>query len=320
MILVTGCAGFIGFHLSVSLLKNNIKVIGIDNFTKYYDKNLKNNRLKILKSYKNFKFIKIDIKNNSSLIKKIKNKKILTLVHLAAQPGVRVSIQNPHNTLSQNLTAFSNIIELARILKIKKFLYASSSSVYGDTKMFPFKENDKKNVPVSIYGATKLCNEIIAEAYSRNFNLEAIGLRFFTVYGEYGRPDMAYYSFLNNLYKNSKITIFNKGKMHRDFTYIDDIIEGIINLINIKKKLGHCVINLGKGRPDKLFDLTDNIQKHTKKKFKIQYTKNIPNGDIKKTYADTNKAKKLINWKPKTSLKEGIIKFIDWYKIYYGKK
>ena len=173
MILVTGCAGFIGFHLSVSLLKNNIKVIGIDNFTKYYDKNLKNNRLKILKSYKNFKFIKIDLKNNSSLIKKIKNKKILTLVHLAAQPGVRVSIQNPHNTLSQNLTAFSNIIELARILKIKKFLYASSSSVYGDTKMFPFKENDKKNVPVSIYGATKLCNEIIAEAYSRNFNLDA---------------------------------------------------------------------------------------------------------------------------------------------------
>ena len=320
MILVTGCVGFIGFHISEKLLKNNKKVIGIDNFTKYYDKNLKKNRLKILKSYKNFEFLKIDIKNNSSLIRKLKNKKIITLVHLAAQPGVRVSLKKPHNTLLQNLNTFSNIIELVRMIKIKKFLYASSSSVYGDTKIFPFKENDKNNIPISIYGATKLCNEIIAESYCRNFKLEAIGLRFFTVYGEYGRPDMAYYSFLNNLYKNSKITVFNKGKMHRDFTYIDDIVEGVIKLINIKKKLGHCIINLGKGKPDKLFDLTNNIEKYSNKKFKIQYTKAIPKGDIKKTFADTNKAKKLINWNPKTSLKEGIFKFINWYRIYYDKK
>lgn len=317
MILITGCAGFVGFHLSLNLLKKKQKILGIDNIDDYYDKNLKYNRLKILKSYKNFNFIKLDLKNFNLLHKKLHKKKIKILVHLAAQPGVRVSIKNPHNTLNQNLISFINIIEIVRIMKIDKFIYASSSSIYGDTKKFPFSENDKQNIPVSVYGATKLCNEIIAESYVRNFKIQAIGLRFFTVYGPFGRPDMAYFSFMNDLFKNRKIKVFNKGKMLRDFTYIDDIIIGIIKLIKLKKKAKHLIINLGKGKPDKLFDLINNLQKLTDKKFKISFIKGVPNGDIKKTYASVKKAKKVIKWKPKINLNKGILSFIRWYQNYY---
>ncbi len=319
MILITGCAGFIGFHLSKKLLKKNLKIIGIDNLNKYYDTKLKRNRLNILKSFKNFSFIKLDLKNYNILFKKLKNKKITSLIHLAAQPGVRASLKNPHNTLEQNLISFSNIIEVVRIKKIKKFLYASSSSVYGETKTFPFTENDKKNIPISIYGATKLCNEIITDSYVKNFKLKAIGLRFFTVYGPYGRPDMAYYSFINKLYTQKKITVFNKGKMLRDFTYVEDIVEGILKLLQKKIKPNHFVVNLGKGKPDKLFDLIRYIEKNTKKKFNINFTKSIPTGDIKKTYANVGKIKKLVNWHPKTRLEMGISTFVSWYKKYYAK-
>ena len=239
---------------------------------------------------------------------------------MAAQPGVRASLKKPHNTLEQNLITFSNIIEVVRIKKIKKFLYASSSSVYGKTRIFPFTENDKKNIPISIYGATKLCNEIIADSYVKNFKFKAIGLRFFTVYGPYGRPDMAYYSFIKNLYSKKEITVFNQGNMLRDFTYIDDIVEGISKLLKKKINLNHCVVNLGKGKPDKLFDLIKYITKNTKKKFKIDFTKSIPSGDIKKTYANVNKIKKLINWRPNTKLERGISIFVEWYKKYYAKK
>ena len=320
MILITGCAGFIGFHLACKLLKQKNEVLGIDNFSIYYDKNLKKKRLKILKSFNNFTFLKQDLKNFRDLKIKLKKKKIETLIHLAAQPGVRISIKNPHNTLVQNLNTFSNIIEIVRTLNIKKFLYASSSSVYGDTKTFPFTESDKSNIPVSVYGATKLCNEVIAESYVRNFNIQAIGLRFFTVYGPFGTPDMAYFSFMNDLKNNKKITVFNKGDMLRDFTYIDDIILGIEKLISSKKKFKHTVINLGKGKPDKLFDLINNIEKFSKKKFSIYFTNAIPNGDIKKTFANTNKAKNLIKWKPKTNLKQGLSKFIKWYFDYHEVK
>lgn len=315
MIVITGCAGFIGFHLTKNLLEKNKKVIGIDIIDKYYDPKKKRDRLKILKKYKNFKFIKIDLNKYDVIFSKLKNYKIQLIIHLAAQPGVRISIKNPHNTLKQNLVPFINILEIARIKKVKKFLFASSSSIYGDTKTYPFVEKDTQNVPVSVYGATKLSNEIIASSYSKNFNMKTIALRFFTVYGPYGRPDMAYYSFLDDLKKNKKIKVFNKGNMLRDFTYVDDVVTGITSLINFNMKKNHDVINIGKGKPDQLMELIKLIEVNYKKKFKIEYTKNIPNGDIKKTFSNVNKAKKLIKWKPKVNLDEGIKRFVNWYKL-----
>jgi len=315
MIVVTGCAGFIGFHLTKNLLEKNKKVIGIDIIDKYYDPKKKKDRLKILNKYKNFKFFKIDLNKYDLVYSKLKNYKIELIIHLAAQPGVRISIKKPHNTLKQNLVPFINILEIARLKRVKKFLFASSSSIYGDTKIYPFVEKDNQNVPVSVYGATKLSNEIIASSYSKNFNMKTIALRFFTVYGPYGRPDMAYYSFLDDLKKNKKIRVFNKGHMMRDFTYVDDVIKGIISLINFKMKKNHDVINIGKGKPDQLMELIKLIEVNYKKKFKIEYTKNIPNGDIKKTFSNVNKAKKLIKWKPKVNLDEGIKRFVKWYKM-----
>ena len=315
MIVVTGCAGFIGFHLTKNLLEKNKKVIGIDIIDKYYDPKKKKDRLKILNKYKNFKFFKIDLNKYDLIYSKLKNYKIQLIIHLAAQPGVRISIKKPHNTLKQNLVPFINILEIARLKKVKKFLFASSSSIYGDTKIYPFVEKDNQNVPVSVYGATNLSNEIIASSYSKNFNMKTIALRFFTVYGPYGRPDMAYYSFLDDLKKNKKIRVFNKGHMMRDFTYVDDVIKGIISLINFKMKKNHDVINIGKGKPDQLMELIKLIEVNYKKKFRIEYTKNIPNGDIKKTFSNVNKSKKLIKWKPKVNLDEGIKRFVSWYKL-----
>ena len=314
MILITGCAGFIGFHISNKLLSNNIKVLGIDCLDNYYSKFHKYRRLKILKKNKNFKFLKVDLKKFGQLKEKLKIFKFDKVIHLAAQPGVRVSISNPHNTLNQNLISFSNMIEISRLKKIKKFIYASSSSVYGDTKIYPFSEKDNKNIPVSVYGATKFSNEIIAKSYSENFKMKCIGLRFFTVYGPYGRPDMAYYDFLNKLKNNKKIYVFNNGNMLRDFTYIDDVIKGILDVIKKNFKNNHEVINIGKGKPDNLMHMIKYLEKNYKKKFKIKFTNNIPIGDMKKTYSNIKKAKKLVNWNPKTTLKLGLEKFVDWYK------
>ena len=315
MILITGCAGFIGFHLALKLLIQKKKVIGIDNIDNYYLRSNKYQRLNIIKKYKNFKFLKADLNNYDKVNSLIKNYKIDLVIHLAAQPGVRISIKNPHNTLKQNLIPFINMLELSRLKKVKKFIYASSSSIYGDSKIYPFNEKDFQNIPLSVYGATKFSNEIIAESYSRNFNLKCIGLRFFTVYGPYGRPDMAYYSFLENLKNNKSITVFNKGNMMRDFTYIDVVIKGIQSVTNTNFKDNNQVLNIGKGKPDKLMDLISLLEKNYKKKFIINYTNNIPLGDIKKTYSNIDKAKKTINWNPKTNLKSGIKKFVDWYKI-----
>ena len=320
MIVVTGCVGFIGFHLTQKLLSQKKIVFGIDKIDSYYDKKLKLSRLKILKKNKNFLFSKLDLNNMQRLHKLLKKKKISSIIHLAAQPGVRISIKKPHNTLYQNINAFINIIEIARVLNVKKFIYASSSSVYGDTKKYPFIENDKNNFPISIYGISKLCNEHIAETYSKNFKIKTTGLRFFTVYGPYGRPDMAYFSFTKKLFQNKKITVFNKGKMLRDFTYIDDITNGIYKILNKNTKASHHVINLGKGKPDNLFDLINSLEKYSNKKFKLNFTNSIPKGDIKKTYASVTKAKKTFNWKPEINLNEGISNFLKWYRMFYGKK
>ena len=227
MILVTGCAGFIGFHLVNDLLSKKHKVIGIDNINSYYEKKLKIDRINILKKFENFIFIKKDLSNFEELKKSIKKLKFNFIIHLAAQPGVRFSLENPHITLSNNLVPFINILEIARIRRIKKFIYASSSSVYGEAKIFPFTENDKNIDPISIYGASKLSNEILAESYSRNFSLVCVGLRFFTVYGPFGRPDMAYFLCAKAIVEKKSINLHEGGNMLRDFTYIDDAVKVI---------------------------------------------------------------------------------------------
>lgn len=315
MILITGCAGFIGYHLCNFLLENNEEIVGIDNLNAYYDKKLKIKRLNNLKKKKKFKFINIDLTKFDKLLKNIKNYKFLTIVHLAAQPGVRFSYNHPRKTLFNNLNSFNNIIEFAKIKKIKKFIYASSSSVYGDVKKFPFTEDDSSIKPISVYGASKLSNEMVADVYSKNFNINCFGLRFFTVYGPYGRPDMAYYDFALKNQKNIKIELYNNAKMFRDFTYIDDVILAINRVIK-KKKLpkGHHIFNVGKGKPDKLIDLVNELQNNLKKKFIINYKNFIPKGDIKKTYSNNFKIKKILNWHPRTNLNQGINKFVTWFK------
>jgi len=315
MILITGCSGFIGYHLCDFLLKNKKIIIGIDNLNSYYDTKLKISRLKNLKKFKNFKFINIDITEFKNLNKILNKYKLITIVHLAAQPGVRYSFNQPNTTLYNNLNSFNNIIEIAKLKKIKKFIYASSSSVYGDVKKFPFTEDDYSIRPISVYGASKLSNEIIADVYSKNFNINSFGLRFFTVYGPYGRPDMAYYDFALKNLKNKKIELYNNGKMLRDFTYIDDVVKVIVKIID-KKDLskGHHIFNVGKGKPDKLIDLVIGLQNNLKNKFNIDYKNFILKGDIKKTYSNNHKIKKLLKWSPSTSLNEGLEKFVHWLK------
>ena len=316
MILISGVSGFIGFHLANSI--KNKKIIGVDSLENYYDLKLKKERLKILKKKKNFKFIKLDLKQKSDLEKIFKKYKFSIVINLAAQPGVRVSFKNPYLTLSQNIFSFINIIELSRKYKIKKFIYASSSSVYGNTKTMPFIESDKNINPVSVYGSSKLTNEIIANAYASNFKLKSIGLRFFTVYGPYGRPDMAYFKFMKKNQNNQKIEIYNNGNMFRDFTYIDDIIKGINKIIEERKiKQKHTILNLGKGKPDKLIDMIKYLELFSDRKFDKKFVNNYPHGDLKKTFSSTNKIKSLLGWKPKIPLKIGIEKFIQWFKNYY---
>ncbi len=320
-ILITGSAGFIGYHLSKRLIELNSNIIGIDNLNSYYDIELKNARVKRLKSLasKNKKvfadFIKVDLIDKSS-IKDIFNKyKPHTVIHLAAQAGVRYSLTNPEEYIKSNLLGFSNILENLRDNNIKNFIYASSSSVYGGNKKVPFSERDSVNHPVSLYAATKKSNELMAHSYSHLYGIPSTALRFFTVYGPWGRPDMAPMIFTKAILSGKPIDIFNFGNMKRDFTYIDDVIDGVIKILKTKIKENSIILNIGKGKPDNLMDLINLIQKNFKKKFKIKFTNNIPNGDIKKTFSNTNRAAKIIKWKPKISLQQGVKKFVDWYKI-----
>ena len=317
MILVTGCAGFIGFHLVNDLVSKKYKVIGIDNINSYYDKQLKIDRINILNKFKNFIFLKKDLSNFDQLKKSLKKFKFNFIIHLAAQPGVRFSLDNPYVTLSNNLIPFINILEIARIRKVEKFIYASSSSVYGDAKIFPFSESDKNIDPISIYGASKLSNEILAKSYSRNFSLQCVGLRFFTVYGPFGRPDMAYYKFSKLNKENKVVNIYNKGNMFRDFTYVTDIISAINKVIKIKIKEKNLILNIGKGKPNKLIELIKLLEKYQNKKINKRYINNIPKGDVKKTFSNNSKIRKLIKWEPNVTLKEGIKKFIYWFERYY---
>ena len=322
LILITGCAGFIGYHLTLSLSKNkNYLLFGIDNLNDYYDTNLKKDRLKNLKkNVDNFIFFNIDISNEKAIRNNFNNYKYDYVINLAAQAGVRYSIDNPRTYLKSNIDGFFNILDHSNRIKVKHLIYASTSSVYGDSKNFPLKENFHTSSPQSFYAATKKSNEVMAHAYSSIFKLPTTGLRFFTVYGPYGRPDMALFKFTKAISENKKILLFNRGQHVRDFTYIDDITNAIVKIIKKPKKtkIPYQILNIGSGDPKKLTLFLSRIEKELSKKSK-KVMKEFQLGDVKKTHANIDALIKLTKFKPKNNINSGIKKFVDWYKKYYIK-
>ena len=317
-ILVTGCAGFIGFHLSKHLLEENNNVIGVDNINNYYDPNLKEKRLNILKKNKKFKFYKLDICNEDKIIKVFK-KRIDCVINLAAQAGVRYSLENPDAYFQSNLRGFYNILINSKRFKIKHLIFASTSSVYGNQKLMPIDENSDITNPIQFYAATKTSNELMASSFSQLYQMKISALRFFTVYGPWGRPDMALFKFTNNILRKKQIDIYNFGKHKRDFTYIDDCVNAIKLIIHAKKKRKKFeVFNIANGKSEKLEKYIKIIEKELKLKAKKKYLP-LQKGDIQTTSANINKIKKFVNYKPSVNIETGIRKFIEWYKFYYYK-
>ena len=320
LILVTGCAGFIGFHLSDYLInKNFYKVIGIDNLNDYYDINLKKSRLKILLKYKNFHFFKIDITNKNRLSNLFRKYKFKYVINLAAQAGVRFSLKNRDQYFNANLLGFYNLIELSKKYSVSHFLFASSSSVYGDSKKKIFEETDITDRPLSFYAATKKANEILAFPYSSIYKMKITGMRFFTVYGPYGRPDMAPFKFVEKLINGKKIELYNNGNHFRDFTFVEDVVKSIFKIMkkpSKNKNIPFEIVNIGKGRPQHLLKFLNVITNLLKIKKPIFINRKIQTGDMKSTYASTKKLKSIYNFEPKINIKEGMNKFISWYRIF----
>ncbi|MGF1437514.1 NAD-dependent epimerase [Bacillus thuringiensis] len=333
-ILVTGAVGFIGFHLTKRLLAQGINVIGVDSINNYYDIFLKKDRLKILRENNNFEFHKIDISNKEKLNKIFTDRKVNIVINLAAQAGVRYSIDNPDSYINSNLVGFVNILEACRQYNIEHLIYASSSSVYGANTNIPFSTKDSVDHPVSLYAATKKSNELLAHTYSHLFNIPTTGLRFFTVYGPWGRPDMAYYSFTRNIIEENKIKVFNNGDMKRDFTYIDDIVEVIIRLLNnapiynggwdtanpdpSSSYAPYKIYNVGNNNPIKLMNFINVLEKLIGKKAKIEFLP-LQQGDVKETYADISDLQTDVGFSPSTTIAEGLTQFVNWYNEYYVK-
>ena len=333
--LITGAAGFIGMHVAKSLLKKNKSVIGIDNLNNYYDVSLKKKRLAKLKKFKKFNFKKIDISNTKSLNNLFLKTKPQIVINLAAQAGVRYSIKNPHEYVNTNVKGFLNILEACKSHKVKHLIYASTSSVYGANNKLPHKETNSVDHPLSLYAATKRSNELMAHCYSHLFNLPTTGLRFFTVYGPYGRPDMALYLFIEAFYKKHKINIFNKGMMYRDFTYVEDIANGVVKIISkIPKKnnkYNHntpkpCnssapfqVLNIGNGKKIHLMQFIKTLEKFLGAGLKKKLLP-MQMGDVRETLSDISKINKLTGYKSKTDVEQGISKFVYWYNEYFKKK
>ena len=315
-ILVTGSAGFIGYHLCKSLLDDGYEVLGVDNINNYYDPNLKLARLNKLEPYKNFKFEKVDIANRDSITHSFKSFKPNKVVNLAAQAGVRYSIENPYIYMNTNLVGFLNIIELCRHNDVEGLIYASSSSVYGGNGKIPFSVDDRVDNPVSLYAATKKSNELIANAYSHLYGLHTTGLRYFTVYGPWGRPDMAIFIFTRKILSNEPIPVFNNGNMKRDFTYIDDIISG--TRAALAKNYDCEVFNLGNHRSEKLMDVVSLIEQNLDKKAEINFLPMQP-GDVPMSFADIEKSIKMLEYKPRIKVDVGIANFIEWYRVYNEK-
>ena len=332
-ILVTGAAGFIGSNLVKELYSrfSDIKVIGFDSVNDYYDVNLKEYRLTELKNFKNFTFIKGNIADKTLVEKVFEEHKPEIVVNLAAQAGVRYSITNPDAYLESNLIGFFNILEACRHNKVEHLVYASSSSVYGMNKKIPYSTEDKVDNPVSLYAATKKSNELMAHAYSKLYDIPSTGLRFFTVYGPAGRPDMAYFGFTNKLIKGEKIQIFNYGNCKRDFTYIDDIVTGVVNVMEKtpdrnENGVRYKVYNIGNNKPENLLDFVDILQQELiraevlPKDYDFEAHKELvpmQPGDVEMTYADVEDLIRDFNFKPSTSLRDGLRKFAEWYKKFY---
>ena len=328
-ILVTGSAGFIGMHLSLKLLKLGFNVIGIDNLNSYYDLKLKQNRLKKIESAnENFKFFQIDLKDKSKIDKLFNNCKFECVINLAAQAGVRYSLENPLSYIDSNIVGFLNILEAIRNNKISHLIFASSSSVYGINSNSPFNENHNTDHPVSLYGATKKSNEMMAHSYSHLYDIPTTGLRFFTVYGPWGRPDMAPMIFAKAILENKPIKLFNKGNMIRDFTYIDDIVDGIVKLVqkppvknslyNTKTNLSslsfapYKILNIGMGKPVNINYFIELMEKKITKKA-IKHMEDHHPGDVKFTQADANSLFEWVGFKPKINIEVGVDKFLNWF-------
>ena len=320
-ILITGVAGFIGYHLADKLLSKNYQIIGIDNLNDYYDPILKQDRLNNLKKFSNFEFHKIDFIQNNELTSIFNNNQLNQAIHLGAQAGVRYSITNPQVYVDTNITGFLNILENCNNYNVENIIYASSSSIYGDNKDFPFSENDKTEKQISMYGVSKKTNELMAHTYSNLYGLKTIGLRFFTVYGPWGRPDMALYIFTKAIIENKNIDLFNKGSHTRSFTYISDIVEPIYRLIKINENnqkilSNNDIFNIGGTEQVKLLRFIDIIEDYLGKKAKIKL-KPMQQGDIQDTNADITKLEKITDYKPQVDIEEGIKRFIDWYRAYH---
>ena len=313
--LITGCSGFIGYHVAQHLLNKNNLVIGVDNLNRYYDYKLKTDRLKKLKN-KNFKFYKFDLSNKNKLKKIFKDFKFDYVIHLAAQAGVRYSMKNPYTYINSNISATTNLLECCKEYKPKKILLASSSSVYGTQKTFNFKESMKIDKPISFYAASKISMENIAYYYSDLYKMPVRVLRFFTVYGPWGRPDMAYYKFTKSIINNKKIDIYNNGNHFRDFTYITDIVKFISKIIKKDNKTIFEILNLGRGNPQKLKKFISIIENKLQKKAIKNYL-SMQDGDMLGTSANMNKFQKKYNLKAKVNLDVGISKFVDWYLEYF---
>ncbi|ONI37880.1 capsular biosynthesis protein CpsI [Candidatus Epulonipiscium fishelsonii] len=333
MILITGSAGFIGFHLSKLLLDKGYKVVGLDNLNDYYDPTLKQSRLDILLKNPSFIFYKVDLKNKDEVDKIFKEYKPDYVINLAAQAGVRYSLKNPYSYIDSNIIGFMNILEACRNYPVKHLLYASSSSVYGGNTTAPFSTEHSVDHPVSLYAATKKADELMAHSYSHLYNIPTTGLRFFTVYGPWGRPDMAYFSFTKDILSETPIKVFNHGKMERDFTYIDDIVEGVYKLLDVipkpnkdwsedKDKISESfapykIYNIGNNEPIQLEKFINVLEDLLGKKAQKIYM-DMQDGDVVKTYADTSDLENDINFKPHTSIEKGLSNFVNWYRNYYN--
>ena len=329
---ITGSSGFIGFHVAKRYLDKGFKVYGFDSMNSYYDVKLKRSRLNILKKYKNFSFTKGNLENQKKLNSSINKFKPSIIIHLAAQAGVRYSIKNPKIYLNSNIIGTFNVIECAKKLNIKHLIIGSSSSVYGANKKFPFQEIDKTDRQISFYAATKKSTENIAHSYSSLWKIPITVLRFFTVYGPWGRPDMAYFKFTKNILRGKKIDVYNKGKMYRDYTYIDDIVDGIVKLTNKIPKLNSSkkykndsishiapirTLNIGNTKKVLLSDFISAIEKNLNKKAVKRFLP-MQKGDVYSTLSDSSLLRRITGYNPKTKYKDGIKKFLNWYLDYYS--
>ena len=324
-VLVTGCAGFIGFHLSNRLLELGFRVVGLDNLSPYYDEGLKAARLGILQAKKDFHFIKVDIADRTGLKAVFAGEEFGPIIHLAAQAGARYSLENPDLYVKSNLTGFVNLLEESHQRKVPHLVYASSSSVYGANKKIPFSEKDNVDFPVSLYAATKKSNELLAHVYAHLYALPVTGLRFFTVYGPWGRPDMALFKFCKAIINGEPVDVYNHGKMLRDFTYVDDIVAAIIRLMKTPPVAGqgpspssapYRVYNIGNNQPVELMRLVELVEQHIGKKAKLNMLPMQP-GDVPVTYADVDELARDIGYRPETSIEVGVARFLEWYRRHY---